>query len=65
MTVKITEEKVMNMKMKLKRIYRAISSALGVSSMTVVTCGIICGSDTAVLTGFLLIVAGRLTDVFA
>ena len=65
MTVKITEEKVMNMKMKLKRIYRAISSALGVSSMTVVTCGIIFGSDTAVLTGFLLIVAGRLTDVFA
>ena len=65
MTVKITEEKVMNMKMKPKRIYRAISSALGVSSMTVVTCGIIFGSDTAVLTGFLLVVAGRLTDVFA
>lgn len=55
----------MNMRLKLKRIYRAISSAVGVSSMTVVTCGLILGNDKAVLTGFLLVVAGRLTDVFA
>ena len=58
-------DKVMNMRLKLKRIYRAISSAVGVSSMTVVTCGLILGNDKAVLTGFLLVVAGRLTDVFA
>lgn len=65
MTVKISTDKVTDMRIKLKRIYRAISRAMGVSSMTVVTCGLVLGNDTAVLTGFLLVIAGRVTDVFA
>ena len=65
MTVKISADKVTDMRIKLKWIYRAISRAMGVSSMTVVTCGLVLGNDTAVLTGFLLVIAGRVTDVFA
>ena len=65
MTVKISTDKVTDMRIKIKRIYRAISRAMGVSSMTVVTCGLVLGNDTAVLTGFLLVIAGRVTDVFA
>ncbi len=52
------------MRIKLKRIYRTISNAVGVSSVTVVACGLILGSDRTVLTGLLLVVAGRLTDTF-
>ena len=53
------------MRIKLKRIYRTISNAVGISSVTVVACGLLFGNETAVLTGFLLVVAGRITDVFA
>jgi hypothetical protein len=65
MTVKILKDKVTDMRKRMIRIYRAISSAVGVSSMTVVACGLIFGNERAVLTGLLLVVAGRLTDAFA
>ena len=55
----------MYMKKIKHKIYGTINGFLGVVSLTVLTGGLVSGNERVVLTGFLILIAERLADVFA